>query len=254
LEILFLGTGSGITSLKRDHSSFLITYNNFNLLTDCGEGISKALLKNKIGYSSIDAILISHFHPDHVNGISNLLNQMKLTGRKNNLKIYLHHNLLHNLRALTEISNIYLAKLGFNVILIPFEENEIIDLSNGLEFISRKNSHFSKQKKYYGINETNLVSLSFLFSVNSMNIVYTGDIGGISDLYLFENSKIDIFISEITHISLSEINMVIKQINPGKLILTHIADETESELIRWQNSVNDNEKIITAFDGYKLEL
>lgn len=254
MEILFLGTGSGSVSLRRDHSSLLISHNNFNLLIDCGDGISKSLIKNQIGFSLVDAILISHFHPDHVDGISNLLNQMKLTGRKNKLSIYLHKNLINQFKSLTEISNIYLIRLGFEVELIPIDEGQKIILCNGFGFLANENPHLQKLKKYPWIDESKLISLSFLFSVAGKNIFYSGDINNVTDLYLFDKSKIEIMISEITHITLKEITEAYKNIKPGKLILTHIKDETESELLDWKKSVDEEKKIIIAYDGYKMEL
>ncbi|MEO8398834.1 MAG: MBL fold metallo-hydrolase, partial [Ignavibacteriaceae bacterium] len=75
-KIKFIGTGSGKTSLKRFHSSFLILNESYNLLVDTGDGISKALLLQNINYNSIDGILISHLHPDHYTGLPLLLVQM----------------------------------------------------------------------------------------------------------------------------------------------------------------------------------
>jgi len=78
LEIKFVGTGSGKTLLKRYHSSFLIKTEAYNLLVDAGDGISRALLNQKVTFDSINGILISHLHPDHYSGLPSLIIQMKL--------------------------------------------------------------------------------------------------------------------------------------------------------------------------------
>ncbi|MCB0753267.1 MAG: hypothetical protein KDC52_17480 [Ignavibacteriae bacterium] len=49
------------------------------------------------------------------------------------------------------------------------------------------------------------MSVSFLFKLNDKNIIYTSDIGNKEYLYLFKDLDSEIFISEITHISLAEI-------------------------------------------------
>ncbi len=90
MKIKFLGTGSGKTSLNRYHSSFLISSSTNSLLVDCGDGISKAILKQNIDFNSFNSILISHFHADHFAGLPSLLTQMKLGGRKNELTIFVH--------------------------------------------------------------------------------------------------------------------------------------------------------------------
>jgi ribonuclease Z len=87
VNIIFLGTGSGKTSLKRHHSSLLISSQKHNLLVDCGDGISSALIKQNISFCSIGAILISHMHADHYSGLASLITQMKLVGRKETLTI-----------------------------------------------------------------------------------------------------------------------------------------------------------------------
>jgi ribonuclease BN (tRNA processing enzyme) len=256
LEILFLGTGAGKASLKRDHSSILITNRNHRLLIDCGDGISKTLLKNKIDFSSIDSILISHFHPDHLDGISNLLNQMKMLGRKNNLRIYVHDDLIESLQIFLEISNIYLSRLGFTVQLTSFKGNDLVVLAKGFEFIAKKNTHLQKLSNELGTDDSKFISLSFLFSINRKTIFYSGDIGNANDLFLFERENIDYFITEVTHISLEELVAAYKNNNPGKIIITHIEDEAETALVNWHHILDetDKKKTIIAYDGLKMNI
>ena len=256
MEITFIGTGSGKTSLKRNHSSILFSKEGYNLLIDSGDGISKALLENNIEYSAINSILFSHFHPDHLDGMPNLLNQMKMRGRKNNLKIFVHQNLIKLLKNFIETSNIYFVRLGYEVLLVPFAENDKIILFDDFEFTARKNSHLLKYNRELGIEESKLLSLSFLFSINGRKIFYSGDVESVLDLYLFNDKKIDYFISESTHISVKELTDVYRNFKPLKLIITHIEDGIEPELIKWYNKLDEKEKedIIIANDGMKLEL
>ena len=87
-SIVFIGTSSAKTSLKRFHSSLLVKSHSFNLLIDCGDGISRALLSQDISLDLIDGILFSHLHPDHSAGFASLIVQMKQLKRKKNLKIF----------------------------------------------------------------------------------------------------------------------------------------------------------------------
>ena len=70
MVITFIGTGSGEASLKREHSSILISSEKFNLLIDTGDGISKAILKAGIDFNSINGIIFTHLHPDHYSGLA----------------------------------------------------------------------------------------------------------------------------------------------------------------------------------------
>jgi ribonuclease BN (tRNA processing enzyme) len=54
----------------------LITQNNFTLLIDCGPTVPAAVFRQHIGSDELDAIYITHSHPDHSLGLTTLLNWM----------------------------------------------------------------------------------------------------------------------------------------------------------------------------------
>lgn len=59
---------------------FLKTHRT-GFLIDCGEGLQIALQANGLGWSSIDVILISHLHGDHIYGLPGLLTSWGLNQR-----------------------------------------------------------------------------------------------------------------------------------------------------------------------------
>ena len=73
MKIKFVGTSSGKASLNRFHSSLLLSSENYNLLVDAGDGISRALLVNGINFNSINGIIFTHLHPDHFSGLPALI-------------------------------------------------------------------------------------------------------------------------------------------------------------------------------------
>ncbi len=229
MKIKFLGTGSGLTSLKRFHSSFLISTKNKNTLVDCGDGVSRAILNQKVSFNSIDSILISHLHPDHYTGLPALITQMKLYNRKNLLSIFVHSS---NTKFIEEfIFNSYLFKerLGFEIKIIPFDEEKIIRLNDDLSFTSKLNSHLDKYRTKELEHKLSFASLSFLFEDDKNSCIYTGDIGSEKDLSLF-NKKVDWFITETTHIEFKNLPEVFDKLKPEKIILTHIADDFEQNI------------------------
>ncbi|HSH19433.1 MAG TPA: ribonuclease Z, partial [Draconibacterium sp.] len=57
-------------------------------LIDCGEGTQIQLRRNKIGFSKIKHIFISHLHGDHYYGLIGLISTLNLLGLKTDIHIY----------------------------------------------------------------------------------------------------------------------------------------------------------------------
>lgn len=64
-EITILGSGTAVSSSYP--SGYLLKHENKNFLIDCGEGIRHRLAKVNTDYFDIEAVFMSHFHPDHFN-------------------------------------------------------------------------------------------------------------------------------------------------------------------------------------------
>ncbi len=253
MKIKFLGTGSGKTSLNRHHSSFLISSSKFNLLVDCGDGISKAILKRGIDFNSIDSILISHFHADHFAGLPSLITQMKLKSRKNDLTIFVHSSEKDFLEDFIFHSYLFKKRMTFNLNIVSYAEEKEILLCDNFRFTSKLNSHLDKYRKYDQANKLGFASLSFLFKDDENSLIYSGDIGRENDLYLF-NQRVDWFITETTHIRIGSLTGIREELNAGKLILTHIEDDLEEPLNLFYKSLQENIKssLIIAFDGLEI--
>lgn len=255
-SIVFIGTSSGKTSLKRFHSSLLFKSPSFNLLVDCGDGTSRALLSQNICSDQIDGILFSHLHPDHSAGFPSLVVQMKQKKRKKKLKIYCHRNLTETLSKLLHQTFVFTERATFQLEYIEFEHNEKIELDEGFSFTSRQNSHLDKYRKYLGEGATGFSSSSFLMKLNAKSIYYSGDIISADDLYLFENQKPGIVITEAAHVELSAILELIEKTEPEKVYLTHLSEELEIELIKRIEILPtvSREKIILAHDGFSIKI
>ncbi len=91
IELTFLGTGSAIPSLKRNHAGIILEYSTDErkvLLFDCGEGTQKQFMKSDVSFMKLDKIFITHWHADHFAGLIPLIQTMNLEGRETTLKIF----------------------------------------------------------------------------------------------------------------------------------------------------------------------
>ena len=126
INITFLGTVSGIPSIKRNHPAIVLEYfldYRDVLLFDCGEGTQKQLMKSNISFMQIKKIFISHWHADHFAGLIPMIQTMNLEGRKDELKIY-------GPEAERFVSNIldlgyFGLRFPLKAINVPFEGSEI---------------------------------------------------------------------------------------------------------------------------------
>ena len=252
MQLKFLGTGSGKTSLSRFHSSLLFSADK-NILIDAGDGISKALLKQNILWNDIDAIILTHYHADHLAGLPSLLTQMIIDRREKPLKIYTHSNLVKTLSSFLQASFLFPQSFDFELSIIGFNFNSEISVSSNFTFKAEQNSHITNK---HNIQNVNFISSSFLFSVNGKNIFYTSDIGSSNDFSLFKNEKIDCFITETTHITLDDIKNFVLRKNFKSVILTHISDSDIEILTKFVNMLNNsyNLNVILAEDGLDFPL
>lgn len=68
-ELILLGTGTGVPSLKRSSSAYLVRSGGKKIVIDFGPGTLRRLLEVGIDYNGMDLILITHTHPDHVSDL-----------------------------------------------------------------------------------------------------------------------------------------------------------------------------------------
>lgn len=87
LNLCLLGCGGGMPTPDRFLTSMIFSYNGKKLLIDCGEGTQVSLKIYKLGFKSIDVILFTHFHADHIAGLPGLLLTIASSGRKEPITI-----------------------------------------------------------------------------------------------------------------------------------------------------------------------
>lgn len=95
-QLILLGTGAALSDATREHTYLVVTGEREAVLIDCAGSPVQRLLKAGVSLDRIDHIILTHHHPDHIYGLSILLLDMWLAGRKKPLYI---HALADTLRA-----------------------------------------------------------------------------------------------------------------------------------------------------------
>jgi len=88
LKLTILGCYAATPRTLTNPTSQVLEIKNRLFLIDCGEGTQVQLRKNKIKFSKINHIFISHLHGDHLYGLIGTISTFSLLGRTTDLHIY----------------------------------------------------------------------------------------------------------------------------------------------------------------------
>ncbi len=254
IKVTFLGTGTstGVPMIasthpvansndpkdKRLRSSILISWGNANFVIDCGPDFRQQMIRENV--TSINGILFTHEHADHIAG----LDEIRPYGfQMGEVPIYLSKRVLKTLETrfayVFAKENRYPSAPKVKSTVISHDENFYLE---GVEIIPIEVMHGK------------LPILGFRFG----NIAYLTDIKTISESEKKKLKNLEILIvtglrkePHATHFNLEEALNFVEEIKPKKTYLTHI-----SELLGFHEEVSKElpENIYLAFDGLKIEV
>ncbi|WP_221913423.1 MBL fold metallo-hydrolase [Streptococcus halichoeri] len=214
MKLTTLGSWGGYPYQDGGTTSYLITgHDGFHLLMDAG---SRALteLEKEISPLDLDAVIITHYHPDHVADLGVLRHYRQLYPKHlwqpKVLPIYGHDADQHEFAKLTmpEVSE----GRAYNV--------------NGTETIGPFEITFIKT-----VHPVVCYALRIVERATGQVLVFTGDTGYFAELVDFARGA-DLFLADVyfyedvanhpAHLSSKEAGLIAKAAGVGKLVLTHV--------------------------------
>jgi len=87
-KLIFLGTASAVAYQGHENSFLVLQGEQSSILIDCS---ARPLLRLKdagVDHDHLSDLIITHFHPDHVSGLANLIMDMWILGRKREFHIH----------------------------------------------------------------------------------------------------------------------------------------------------------------------
>ena len=100
-KLTILGCHSATPRVNAHPSAQYLEINSRHFLIDCGEGTQRQMRLNKVGFSKINTIFISHLHGDHFFGLIGLISTFGILNREKELHI-------HGPKGIKEVINIQL--------------------------------------------------------------------------------------------------------------------------------------------------
>ena len=92
-KIHILGCGSALPTMRHNPSAQVVEVRGKMFMVDCGEGTQLQLRRQKVRFTKIGAVFISHLHGDHCFGLIGLISTFGLLGRTAPLHVYAHPDL-----------------------------------------------------------------------------------------------------------------------------------------------------------------
>lgn len=101
-KIVFLGTSNAIPDETHENTHLLVVGDTRLVLVDCVNSPILRLQKVGVDFNNLTDLVLTHFHPDHVAGVPQLLMNMWLMGRRRPLNVYGLHYTLDRMERLME--------------------------------------------------------------------------------------------------------------------------------------------------------
>lgn len=87
-RVIFLGSAAAVSDAEHDNTHFMLVGEESTVLVDCGSNPLGKLYSLGINDEDVRDIIVTHFHPDHVAGVPNMLMHMWQQGRHLPLRFY----------------------------------------------------------------------------------------------------------------------------------------------------------------------
>ena len=132
MKLTILGCYAATPRTISNPTAQVLEVKNHLFLIDCGEGTQVQLRKNKIKFSKINHIFISHLHGDHFYGLVGLISTFMLLNRENDLHVYgpkgIKEIILLQLRASGSFTgyNLYFHELESKESEVIFEDEKVV--------------------------------------------------------------------------------------------------------------------------------
>ena len=87
-RLTILGTAAAIPDLSHDNVYMALDGGDLRLLIDCASSPVVRLKRAGLDFMTLDGLIVTHDHPDHIYGVPLLLMDLWLMGRQEPFPIY----------------------------------------------------------------------------------------------------------------------------------------------------------------------
>ncbi|MCL4395954.1 MAG: MBL fold metallo-hydrolase [Chloroflexi bacterium] len=229
-QVILLGTGAALSGPQREHTYLVVQGDAGSILVDCGGGPVQRLGRIGVGLDSIDHLIVTHHHPDHIYGLPILLLDFWLARRKKVLHI---HGLPRALRAVRSIMHAFEWERWRDVGFFPVEFHPVSTQSISLQIVTPEFSVSTTAVQHL----LPTIATRVVSTKSGKSFVYSSDTEVCESLVELARG-VDILFHEATtvakaspgHSSARQAGAQARRANAKKLVLVHLppgVDERE---------------------------
>jgi ribonuclease BN (tRNA processing enzyme) len=248
MKLIILGSGTGVPSLKRNAPGYYLEAEGWQALVECGSGTLLQLERAGKSYKDIDAVFISHMHPDHFADLMPLIHALSYTPkfkRGKDLLIVAPAGFISYYEK--AVASILGAPKDFSVQLTGTDYK--LDIGPFTVF-AEKTVHSPD-------------SVAYRFEQGGKSVVFTGD-ADYDQVLIALSTKADLLIADCSfpdsqkakgHLTSKECGLIAKKAGVKKLLLSHLypADIPDIDRVKEARDVF-NGKVLLAEDLMEMEV
>ncbi len=129
-KLIFLGTANSISDEEHENTHMILVGKERSILIDCVNSPILRIQHAGVDINDVTDLIATHFHPDHISGVPQLLLNMWLMGRKRPITIY---GLAYTLDRIEEMMELYGWTEWPGFYKVTFKQVEAKELATVLE-------------------------------------------------------------------------------------------------------------------------
>lgn len=250
MKLTVLGSGSSWPDSKRGAPACALEVDGALFLIDAGEGCTRAMAATGLDWRAVDAVLLTHYHNDHVSGLIPFLFALHVfPGREKPLTIFGPPGLADYMDAQRGALAPWLANMPIPVNLREIGNENRIDLTGAVTATAFEVMH----KK---------VSVGYRIEHAGRKIGFSGDssmcealirIASDANLFVCESGYPDEKLNT-DHLSWSQVGQVANQARVGQLMLTHFGENADPSALVERIGERYAGPVTLGYDGLQIEL